>query len=140
MDTNLDYLGKWPIHGGEARKQNRMIYLPKEKWLNLIHGKQNHILMSFFVSNDFCHFGKLKIPKGTHSDAETHKGDEVLFVLSGVLTIQIYDEAESEATVLHETFEVKEQEQFLIPEGFKHRYLNFSDDLVEAIFGIAPEL
>jgi dTDP-4-dehydrorhamnose 3,5-epimerase-like enzyme len=140
MKTSLDHLGKWPVAGDEARKKNRMIYLPKEKWLNLIHGKENHILMSFFVSNDFCHFGKLKIPKGIHSDPETHKGDEVLFVLSGSLTIQVYEEGESEATVLHETFEVNEHEQFLIPEGFKHRYLNFSDEVVEAIFGIAPEL
>ena len=84
--------------------------------------------------------GKLKIPRGIHSDPETHKGDEVLFVLSGTLTIQVYEEGESEATVLHETFEVNKQEQFLIPEGYKHRYLNFSDSVVEAIFGIAPEL
>ena len=56
MKTSLDNLGKWPVPGDEARKNNRMIYLPKEKWLNLIHGKENHILMSFFVSNDFCHF------------------------------------------------------------------------------------
>ncbi len=140
MNNDLDNLGKWPMEGEEARKKNRMIFLPKDKWLNLIHGSKHHILMSFFISNDFCHFGKLQIPQGIHSDPETHKGDEVLFVLKGRLTIQVYEEGESEATVLHETFEADEGEQFIIPEGFKHRYLNFSDGLVEAIFGIAPEL
>lgn len=140
MKSNLDNLGKWPVSGKDARKNNRMIYIPKEKWLNVIHGKKNHILMSFFISNDFVHFGKLQIPGGSYSDPETHQGDEVLFVLKGPLTVQVYEEEGSKATVLHETYKIDEEEQFLIPEGLKHRYLNFSDNVVEAIFGIAPEL
>ena len=36
--------------------------------------------------------------------------------------------------------EINPEEQFLIPEGMKHRYLNFSGEVVEAVFGIAPEL
>ncbi len=140
MEDNLKNLGRWPVPWEEARKGNRMIYIPGERWLRLIHGKKNHILVSFFVSNDFCHFGKLQVSQGTHSDPEIHGGDEVLFVLKGMLTVQVYEKGESEATVLHETYEVREEEQFLIPEGMKHRYLNFSDRVVEAIFGIAPAL
>ena len=140
QENNLDNIGKWPVSGKQAREDNRLIYIPKEKWLKVIHGSKNHILIDFFISNDFVHFGKIKIPKGIHSDPETHKGDEVLFVLNGTLTIQVYDEDQSEESVLHETYKVEEGEQFLIPEGFKHRYLNFSDKVVEAIFGIAPDL
>lgn len=137
----LDQLGKYPISGPEARENNRLIYIPKDKMLKLIHGRDNHILVSFFVSNDFVHFGTIQVPKGIYSDPETHKGDEVLFVLKGKLTVQIYDkDGEDDTSVLHESFEINPEEQFLIPEGMKHRYLNFSDQIVEAVFGIAPEL
>ena len=139
--NNLNSLYNWPISGEKARKNNRLIYISKDKVLRLIHGKDNHILVSFFVSNDYIHFGKIQIPKGIYSDPESHKGDEVLFVLKGKLTIQVYEkENDDNESVIHESYEVEEEEQFLIPEGFKHRYLNFSDSVVEAIFGIAPEL
>jgi mannose-6-phosphate isomerase-like protein (cupin superfamily) len=137
----LDLLGKYPIPGEAARKNKRLIHIPQDKMLRLIHGKDNHILVSFFVSNDFVHFGKIQIPKGIYSDPETHKGDEVLFVLKGKLTVQVYEEDDEEDTsVLHESYEILPEEQFLIPEGMKHRYLNFSNEVVEAVFGIAPEL
>ena len=137
----LDMLGRYPISGVEARKNQRLIHIPQDKMLRLIHGKENHILVSFFVSNDFVHFGTIQIPKGIYSDPETHKGDEVLFVLKGTLTVQVYEDADEEDTsVLHESYEILPEEQFLIPEGMKHRYLNFSNEIVEAVFGIAPEL
>ena len=137
----LDMLGRYPISGVEARKNQRLIHIPQDKMLRLIHGKENHILVSFFVSNDFVHFGIIQIPKGIYSDPETHKGDEVLFVLKGKLTVQVYEDTDEEDTsVLHESYEILPEEQFLIPEGMKHRYLNFSNEIVEAVFGIAPEL
>jgi mannose-6-phosphate isomerase-like protein (cupin superfamily) len=137
----LDMLGRYPVSGVEARKNQRLIHIPQDKMLRLIHGKENHILVSFFVSNDFVHFGTIRIPKGIYSDPETHKGDEVLFVLKGKLTVQVYEDAEEEDTsVLHESYEILPEEQFLIPEGMKHRYLNFSNEIVEAVFGIAPGL
>jgi mannose-6-phosphate isomerase-like protein (cupin superfamily) len=137
----LDLLGKYPMSGEEARKNKRLIHIPPDKMLRLIHGKKNHILVSFFVSNDFVHFGKIQVPKGIYSDPETHRGDEVLFILKGKLTVQVYEEEDEEDTsVLHESYEILPEEQFLIPEGMKHRYLNFSNEVVEAVFGIAPEL
>jgi mannose-6-phosphate isomerase-like protein (cupin superfamily) len=137
----LDQLGKYPLRGPEARENNRLIFIPKDKMLKLIHGKNNHILVSFFVSNDFVHFGTIQVPKGIYSDPEIHKGDEVLFVLKGKLTVQTYEgDEEDDTSVLHESFEINPEEQFLVPEGIKHRYLNFSDEVVEAVFGIAPGL
>ena len=138
---SLDLLGRYPVPGEEARKNKRLIHIPPDKMLKLIHGKENHILVSFFVSNDFVHFGKIQVPKGIYSDPETHRGDEVLFILKGKLTVQVYEEEDGEDTsVLHESYEILPEEQFLIPEGMKHRYLNFSNEVVEAVFGIAPEL
>ena len=112
--NNLNNLGKWPISGEEARKNKKLIHIPPDKTLKVIHGKKNHILVSFFVSNDFVHFGKMQIPKGIYSDPEIHKGDEVLFVLKGRLTVQVYDEAKNDdSTVLHESFEMTHQGPYI---------------------------
>jgi quercetin dioxygenase-like cupin family protein len=140
MESALDKLGSWPIPGEEARKNGRMIHIPREKALRVIHGKKNHFLMSFFISNNYVHFGTIQIPKGIYSDPETHKGDEVLFVLKGTLTVQAFNNNNDDESVLHESYEIDEGEQFLMPEGVKHRYLNFSNNVVEALFAIAPEL
>ena len=42
----LDLLGRWPVSGEEARKNNRLIHIPPGKMLRLIHCKENHILVS----------------------------------------------------------------------------------------------
>jgi mannose-6-phosphate isomerase-like protein (cupin superfamily) len=136
----LSLLGKWPIPGDEARKNKRLIHIPPEKMLRLIHGKKNHILVSFYVSNDFVHFGTIQIPCGIYSDPETHKGDEVLFVLKGKLTVEILDKNKDESVVIHDSYEINTGEKFIIPEEVKHRYFNFSDEILEFIFGVAPEL
>ena len=140
MESALDKLGSWPIPGEEARKNGRMIHIPREKVLRVIHGKKNHFLMSFFISNNYVHFGTIQIPKGIYSDPEIHKGDEVLFVLKGTLTVQAFDNNNDDESVLHESYEINEGEQFLMPEGIKHRYLNFSNNVVETLFAIAPKL
>ncbi len=140
MSGNINDLGKWPLVGQKAREDGRLIHISRDRWLKVIHGKKNHILLGFFISNDFVHFGKLKIPVGIHSDPETHEGDEVLFVLKGSLTVQAYEDDDDGESVLHKTYKVDTGEQFFMPEGIRHRYINFSNEVVEAIFGIAPEL
>ena len=140
MKNAIEHLGEWPIPGVEARKNGRLIHIPRAKVLRLIHGKKNHFGISFFVSNDYVHFGTMQIPKGVYSDPEIHKGDEVLFILKGTLTVQAIEDDDGDESVLHETYEINEGEQFLMPEGVKHRYLNFSNNVVEALFAIAPGL
>jgi len=141
MESRIDLLGKWPLSGEEARENNRLIYIPQDKMLQLIHGKNNHFLVSFFISNDFVNFGIMDIPKGIYSEPEVHKGDEVLFILEGTLIVKTYEQDNVDKnSVLHETFEINEGEQFLMPEGIIHKYLNFSNKVVKALFGIAPQL
>lgn len=139
--TNMERIGKWPIEGAEARNRKRMILIHPDQSLKVIHGKHNHTLVSFFVSNDYVHFGTMTIPVGRYSDPETHKGDEVVFVLEGTLVVQVFDDTKKdEETVLRECYEVREHEKFLIPEGYRHRYLNFAGKVVRFLFGIAPEV
>jgi len=131
-----EYLGKWPSPAKEGKQKE--IVTVKEP-LNLIHGEQNHIFVSFFVSDNLVHTGTMKIPLGIESDPERHEGDEVVYVREGSLGIRIKEEEK-----VHETiqliYEVGEGQLFLIPEKMEHRYFNFSKKVTDVIFGVAPKL
>ncbi len=140
MRSVLDKLGQWPISGPELRRKKQIAVIEGDQSLKFIHGKENHVLVSFFVSNDFIHVGTMKIPANQVSDAEEHRGDEVLYVLEGSVSLLISKIWEKQTPVTTERFEVNQRERFLIPEGSKHQYLNFSDNPVELLFAIAPGL
>ena len=135
----LDLIGKWPLPGPQARKEKEIWVIKPEETLEVIHGSENHMLVSFAVSNDFIHFGSLTVPAGVKTDPEVHKGDEVFYVLEGSISVVISSPEESES-VSKSRFEVKNGERFLIPEGTYHSYLNLSTKPVKLIFGIAPGL
>ena len=52
MNSQLKLLGNWPISGTKARKNKKMCVIRDDDTLDLIHGKDNHVLISFHVSND----------------------------------------------------------------------------------------
>ncbi len=41
--------------------------------------------------NDYLNFGTIQIPTRIYSEPEVYKGDEVIFVLKGKLTVQADD-------------------------------------------------
>ena len=137
--NRLDLIGKWPIPGPEARKKKQMFVIKPGETLDVIHGKENHMLVSFAVSNDFIHFGLMDIPAGVLTDEEVHQGDEVFYVLEGSVSVIVGSSDETDS-VTRSRFEVNCGERFLVPEGTYHRYLNTTVKPVKLIFGIAPKL
>ena len=131
-DSSL--LGKWPL----PERQKELEVLVVKEPLNLIHGEEQHILVSFFVSDDLVHTGEISIPVGICSHSEIHQGDEVIYVTRGHLGVQIYEE-ETEQTICS-VHEVMKGETFLVPEKTSHSYLNFSRKVTKFFFGIAPDL
>lgn len=140
MNNNkLDLLGQWPIPGPDARKNKQMFVIKPGQTLDLIHGKETHMLVSFAVSNDFIHFGAMSIPGGVLTDDEVHQGDEVFYVLESSISVIIVSPDET-VSVSRSRFEVNCGERFLIPEGTRHKYLNAGVKPSKLIFGIAPKL
>jgi len=140
MNNNrLNLIGKWPVPGPEARQKKQMFVIKPGQTLDVIHGKENHMLVSFAVSNDFIHFGSMTIPAGVLTDQETHNGDEVFYVLEGTISVVISSPGEAES-VTKSRFEVNCGERFLVPEGIHHRYLNSTNKPTKLIFGIAPDI
>lgn len=139
MQSKLGLLGRWPVEGPRAREKKQMVVVRDGETLDLIHGGDNHVLVSFFVSNDFVHVGKMIIPVNKWSDPEIHKGDEVILCLKGTVSI-LFPPADEGQSITAERFEVFPGERFFIPEGMKHQYFNFSDDICELLFSVAPQL
>jgi len=135
----LDLIGNWPLPGPQARKEKKILVIKPKETLDVIHGSQNHMLVSFAVSNDFIHFGSLTIPSGVKTDPEVHQGDEVFYVLEGSVSVVINSPKEKES-VSKSRFEMNCGQRFLIPEGTYHSYLNLSTKPAKLIFGIAPDL
>jgi gentisate 1,2-dioxygenase len=109
-----------------------MFVVTEDEALRVIHGKEYRIPVTFYVSNDLIHLGKIAVTPHTFSESESHKGDELVYALKGSLTVYLPETVQS--------FEVREGEAFFIPEGVKHEYHNFTDEVIEAIFVIAPQL
>lgn len=139
VDNKLQLIGKWPVSGPEARRKKQIFVIRPGQTLDVIHGSENHMLVSFAVSNDFIHFGLMTIPSGVLTDPEVHNGDEVFYVLEGSISVLINSSNQSEA-ITKSRFEVNCGERFLIPERVSHRYFNHCRVPSKLIFGVAPEL
>lgn len=139
-DHSSGQLGQYPVSGKEARENNLMFAVTPCQTLNLIHGDDNHIFVSFFVSNEIIHTGTMTIPGFRESASEVHQGDEVFCVLDGAVSVIILDEKTSQKTVSVSRFEVFEGDRFLIPEGTRHRYYNHGSKFAKMLFSVAPTL
>jgi len=141
MHPNIDALGRWPLPGPEARKEKRLIVVRPEDRLPLIHGKNDHVLFDFIVSNDYFHIALMEIPPGKFSEVEQHSGDEALYVLEGELEIRLSDpSSEQEGQALFDSHHISEGEPCFIPEGTAHQYYNFTDKMIRAFVAVGPGL
>jgi len=57
-DNRLRLIGPGP----EARRKKQIFVIKPAQTLDVIHGSEKHMLVSFVVSNDFIHFGLMTIP------------------------------------------------------------------------------
>jgi len=141
MKSHLDLLGQWPVPGAQARREKQITVIRKNEGLDLIHGKDNHILVSFFVSNDFLHVGTMTIPANGLSDFEVHKGDEVIYVIEGAVSLLVQEDRGGKAPSLSRTrTEARKGERLLVPEGYRHQYFNSGEGAAKLLFTIAPGL
>jgi gentisate 1,2-dioxygenase len=132
-----DDIGRWPVPGPECRESPILFYhITEDKKLLNIHGIEYPMLIKFFVSNDLLHMGEFILPAGgtgsRASEPDSHKGDCVLFVEQGPITVFLPDTLEA--------FDVQVAEAMLIPEGVRYQLINYTDHTVKAIFSIAPGL
>jgi len=132
-----DDIGRWPVPGPECRKEPILFYhITEEKKLLNVHGTEHPMLVKFFVSNDLVHMGEFVLPAGgigsRASEPDSHRGDCVLFVEWGPITVFLPDTLEA--------FDVQVEEAMFVPEGVRYQLINYTDHQIKAIFSIAPAM
>jgi quercetin dioxygenase-like cupin family protein len=138
--SNLGYLGRWPVDPAAARAARRLIPVTPADHLHLIHGRSQHVLISVIVSNEHVTLLLLTIPPGGWSEIEGHDGEEALALLEGTLVIRTFAPGEEQdlSKTSQMSLTVHRGEKAFIPKGVKHSYKNFGEDVVRAYVAIAP--
>lgn len=86
------------------------------------------VLVGLLASTEHLTVGTVTVPAGHMSRAETHDGEELVYVVRGELRV----EADGVGAVL------SPGDAFLVPSGTSHTYAAEGVGLAEAIFGVAP--
>jgi cupin superfamily acireductone dioxygenase involved in methionine salvage len=142
MKVTNDNIYNWPWDLKQGRKNKDLIYLAEENNLEVIIGERNYYAFSIIYSSDEMTIAKMVLPVNKYSEMESHEGDEVVNVLKGKLTINIYSDEENvnPRSVAKSSYVINEGEKMLIPENFKHVYKNLYEGNVEALIVVAPKL
>jgi quercetin dioxygenase-like cupin family protein len=86
------------------------------------------VLVGLLASTEHLTVGTVTVPAGHMSRAETHDGEELVYVTRGRLRV----EADGVGAVL------SPGDAFLVPSGTSHTYAAEGVGVAEAIFGVAP--
>ena len=120
----------WPVPLKE--KKSRKLLKEDGKIFNFIDVGYHPTHSVILVSTDKLTAGMFKLVPGSYYFASSHKNsDEFYYVLSGTLTIMIND---------RDSYDVKEGEAFIIAVNDKHQVFNFTNEMVEVLFCLAPDL
>ncbi len=120
-----DLLGAWP---GAERRRTMTVLRPSDALWRLDSG----VLVGILVSTEHLTVGTLQLLPGRRSEAESHPGDECLYVVAGTLNVRAWDGDELV------WLELGPGDAFYAPAGTRHEYHNVTDRLVDAVFGVAP--
>jgi quercetin dioxygenase-like cupin family protein len=128
-----DLLGRWPMAQEQFKRDCTFQVLREADILWRLEGVVHPIAVGILASTEHLTVGRVHLLPGQQSDAETHAGDEALYVLEGTLHVLL---SEGDKMPWHE---LRPRDGFFVPEGTPHRYSNQSDQPVTFLFGIAPQ-
>lgn len=132
--------GGWPSEWHISREKKGLLKIGRDNVFNLIWGKKSFCQASIYLSCERQHIVFLSIPAGGHSDLEIHMGDEVIYCLSGEISVLTGKEATEEKSVSIKRLLAQAGELLLIPSGIEHCYYNLGDKPANCLLGIAPDL
>ena len=91
------------------------------------------VLEGLYCSTEHLTAGVLELNPGEISHVRTpHGGDEVVYVLEGVLHVRAFGEDGISV------FELNPDDAAYIPQGVAHEYRSYGTSQVRALFGVAP--
>lgn len=130
----VDLLGRWPMKTLEDLEdryaQGRMVTVNRSTALHFIHGTEEPVLMTLYVSTEALTGGTFELRPSVMSDVEQHPGDEVLYGLEGRLNVYLPES--------FEWFELNSLDCLYLPEGTPHRYCNRGAVPAKGAFCVTP--
>lgn len=124
--ANDDLMGQWPLVEPEPSLHLRTA-------ADTLWRRDGDALVGIAVSTEHLTVGTLSLLPGYHSDTGQHGGDEVLYVLEGVLNVRTCSNGSEGWHELHPG------DGFYCPAATPHRYSNVGGaGAVKAAFGVAP--
>jgi quercetin dioxygenase-like cupin family protein len=90
------------------------------------------VLEGLYCSTEHLTAGVLELNPGESSQSHSHGGDEVVYVLEGVLHVRAFG-ADGVSV-----FELNADDAAYIPQGIAHEYRSYGTSQVRALFGVAP--
>jgi quercetin dioxygenase-like cupin family protein len=112
--------------------QNSIQILRETDFLWRLEGDKQQKLVGLIASTEHLVAGIASVMPSQPTAAETHAGDESVYVLDGTLHIHL---PEFDGQRWHE---LQPGDGFYLPAGTPHRYFNMSGGMTRWLFGIAP--
>jgi quercetin dioxygenase-like cupin family protein len=127
------YIGRWPLAQEEARASATIRVVRECDYLWVLDGGDQGVLTGLIASTDQLTAGRTIVLPGRSSALHDHDGDECLYVVSGVLNVQVPEKQGKT------WFELHPADGFFVPAGTKHQYWNMGQDSAVFVFGVAPK-
>ncbi len=129
--TRDELLTHWPAKQAETLKTNTIRVIREQDLLWRLEGK-DPILVGILASTEHLMVGKVRLLPGQVSSVHTHAGAESIYVLEGTLNVLTQEENGKQ------WLEAKPKDGIFIPSKASHQYYNYSAEIVEFVFGVAP--
>jgi quercetin dioxygenase-like cupin family protein len=129
-----ELLEVWPGRRAEELKRREesggMLTVGPQNALHLVHGTKHPLLVSILTSGPDLTGGVFSVRGGSHSEPESHPGDEVVFAVSGRLNVHLPERGD--------WFELNRLDCLYLPEGTVHEYWSYGADPAQAMFCVSP--
>jgi mannose-6-phosphate isomerase-like protein (cupin superfamily) len=127
-------LPKWMSNYPNPYKQKKVVLTRPNQYLAQTFGNdQNTMRSRIYFSTDKLTVGRFQVMPGCRFDpSDIHAGDEVYYILSG--TAYIFNPTTGNITI------AKKGEMVNIPKNVWHQAFNFSDEILDVLCFVAPEV
>lgn len=127
--TQDDLIHHWIPTENPSRKQSIKV-LREQDFLYRLEGES---LVGIVASTEHLTVGKMRLLPGQRSGLHTHAGAESIYVTQGTLNILAMEETGKK------WLEANPKDGAFIPRGVEHQYYNYTSEIVEFVFGVAPK-
>lgn len=116
----------------EKPSRKTTIQVSREKDLLFRLEGEQAALVGIVASTEHLTVGKMRLLPGQRSSLHRHAGAESIYVTQGTLNILAMEEHKK-------WLEANPKDGAFIPNGVAHQYYNYSSEIVEFVFGVAPK-